>query len=318
MLLISVLVIGGIAIARLPLAYLPEVDVPFIGVQIPYPNSNPKQIEKEIVKPVEEVLSTLSGVKTLNGTASADQAEFFLEFDWGKELDIVRMQVSEKMDQIKPELPQDIGDVVIFSFNTNDIPVVQARLSAQGVDLSENYELIEARILNRIRRVPGVARVTLEGVEPREIFIDLILDRVKEHNVDVGALIDQLRGASSNLVLGQIEDGGLRFSARALGEFTSVEEISNLVINDQGLQSQRHRRDQLRRAAVSPWASSRPTVRGGPGGLQGVDRQHGRCGAQCDGSDPERHQQRSVAARASHSSSGRTRKRRSPVASRVS
>ncbi len=235
MLLISVLVIGGIAIARMPLAYLPEVDVPFIGVQIPYPNSNPKEIEKEIVKPVEEVLSTLSGVKTLNGTASADQAEFFLEFDWGNELDIVRMQVSEKMDQIKPELPQDIGDVVIFSFNTSDIPVVQARLSAQGVDLSENYELIEARILNRIRRVPGVARVTLEGVEPREIFIDLILDRVKEHNVDVGALIDQLRGASSNLVLGQIEDGGLRFNARALGEFTSVEELSNLIINDQGL-----------------------------------------------------------------------------------
>jgi HAE1 family hydrophobic/amphiphilic exporter-1 len=235
MLLISVLVIGGIAIVRLPLAYLPEVDVPFIGVQIPYPNSNPKEIEKEIVKPVEEVLSTLSGVKTLNGTASADQAEFFLEFDWGNELDIVRMQVSEKMDQIKPELPQDIGDVVIFSFNTSDIPVVQARLSAQGVDLSENYELIEARILNRIRRVPGVARVTLEGVEPREIFVDLILDRIKEHNVDVGALIEQLRGASSNLVLGQIEDGGLRFSARALGEFTSVEEINNLIINDQGL-----------------------------------------------------------------------------------
>ena len=234
-LLISVLVIGGIAIVRLPLAYLPEVDVPFIGVQIPFPNSNPKEIEKEIIKPVEEVLSTLSGVKTLNATASADQAEFFLEFDWGNELDIVRMQVSEKMDQIKPELPPDIGDVVIFSFNTSDIPVVQARLSAQGVDLSENYELIEARILNRIRRVPGVARVTLEGVEPREIFVDLILDSVKNHNVDVGALIAQLRGASSNLVLGQIEDGGLRFSARALGEFTSVEEIGNLIINDQGL-----------------------------------------------------------------------------------
>ncbi len=234
-LLISVLVIGGIAIVRLPLAYLPEVDVPFIGVQIPYPNSNPKEVEKEIIKPVEEILSTLSGVKTLNATASADQAEFFLEFDWGNELDIVRMQVSEKMDQIKPELPPDIGDVVIFSFNTSDIPVIQARLSAQGVNLSENYELIEARILNRIRRVPGVARVTLEGVEPREIFIDLILDRVKKHNVDVGALIAQLRGASSNLVLGQIEDGGLRFSARALGEFTSVEEIGNLIINDRGL-----------------------------------------------------------------------------------
>ena len=235
MMLISVLVLGGIAIVRLPLAYLPEIDVPFIGVQIPFPNSNPKEIEREIVKPVEEVLSTLTGVKTLNATASADQAEFFLEFDWGHELDVVRMQVSEKMDQVKGELPTGIGEVVIFSFNTSDIPVVQARVSAKGVNLSESYDLIEARILNRIRRVPGVARVNLEGVEPREIYVDLILDRVKQHNIDVGALIQQLQGASSNLVLGQIEDGGLRFSARALGEFTSVEELGDLVINEQGL-----------------------------------------------------------------------------------
>ena len=235
MLLISVLILGAISISRLPLAYLPEVDVPFIGIEIPYPSSNPKEVEREIVKPVEEVLSTLSGIKTLNGTATADMAEFRLEFDWGNELDIARMQVSEKMDQVKPELPDGIGDIVIFSFNTNDIPVVQARVSAQGVDLSESFDLIEARILNRIRRIPGVARVELDGVAPREIRIDLILDRVKAHNVDVGALIEDLQGASTNLVLGQIEDSGLRFSARSLGEFTTVEEIGNLQINPQGL-----------------------------------------------------------------------------------
>jgi HAE1 family hydrophobic/amphiphilic exporter-1 len=235
MILISILVIGGIAIARLPLAYLPEVDVPFIGIRIPYPDSNPTQTEKEIVKPVEEVLSTLSGVKTLNATSRADEAEFFLEFDWGESLDIVRMQVSEKMDQVKPELPENIGEIVIFSFNTNDIPVVQARLSAKGVDLSESYDLIEARILNRIRRIPGVARVDLDGVAPREIDIDLIVDRIREHNVDVGALIRRLEGASSNIILGQIEDGGMRFTARALGEFSSVDEIGDLVIDQRGL-----------------------------------------------------------------------------------
>ena len=64
MILVSILVMGGIAAYRLPLAYLPEIDVPFIGIQIPYPNSNPQQVEKEIVRPVEEVLATLPGVKT--------------------------------------------------------------------------------------------------------------------------------------------------------------------------------------------------------------------------------------------------------------
>lgn len=91
MLLISVLVFGGIAAQRLPLAYLPELDVPFIGVRIPYPDSNPAQVEREIAKPVEEVLSTLSGIKKLRSSSDADGAWVQLRFDWGEDLDIVRM-----------------------------------------------------------------------------------------------------------------------------------------------------------------------------------------------------------------------------------
>jgi HAE1 family hydrophobic/amphiphilic exporter-1 len=235
MILVSIMVIGGIAMARLPLAFLPTLDIPYIGIIVPYPNSNPVQIEREIAKPVEEALATLSGVKRLRSTSTADSVEFELEFNWGEDLDIVRMQVSEKMDQIKRTLPEGIGEVLIYSFNTTDIPVVQARLSAEGVDLSESYELLEARIINRLRRVPGVARVDLGGVEPREIYIDLILDKVKEHRVDVSQLIQQLQGASSNLVLGQVNAGGLRYTARAIGAFDSLEAISDLRINERGL-----------------------------------------------------------------------------------
>lgn len=235
MLLISILVLGGIAAVRLPLAYLPEVDFPFVGVEIPYPSSNPQQIEREITKPVEEVLATLPGIRKLSSQSTADEASIFLEFDWGNELDVVRMLVSEKMDQVKPELPAGIGEVVIFSFNTTDIPVVQGRVSSRGVDLAASYELIEARVLNRLRRVPGVARVTLGGVAPREIFIDLILDKVKLHAVDVGGLIDRLQGASGNLVLGQVDDSGLRFTARAVGRFVSVDQIRDLRIDERGL-----------------------------------------------------------------------------------
>ncbi|MEO8217756.1 MAG: efflux RND transporter permease subunit [Acidobacteriota bacterium] len=235
MLLICIMIIGGIAITRLPLALLPEVDAPFIGVRIPYPNSNPTQIEKEIIKPVEEVLATLPHVKRLRATASADDAEIQLQFDWGQDLDIIRMQVGEKMDQIRPSLPPGLGQIFIYSFNTSDIPVIEARISAKGVDLSRNYDLLEARVLNRLRRVPGVARVDLDGVAPREINIDLVLDRIKEHNVDISALIPRLQGASSNLVLGQVTDRGMRYSVRALGALSSIEDIRNIPINDHGL-----------------------------------------------------------------------------------
>jgi HAE1 family hydrophobic/amphiphilic exporter-1 len=235
MILVSILLVGGIAFNRLPLAYLPTLDAPFMFVQIPYPNSHPRQIEKEITKPVEEILSTLSGVKKLNSTTDADGVRFFMEFTWGQEIDVIRMKVSEKMDQVEPTLPPDIGPILIFSFNTNDIPVVQGRIAAEGVDLSQNYELLEARILNPLRRINGVARVDLNGVEPRELFVDLILDKVKEHSVDVGSLARLLQSVSSNLVLGRAASGGLRYTVRSLGSFDSIESLANLVIDERGL-----------------------------------------------------------------------------------
>jgi HAE1 family hydrophobic/amphiphilic exporter-1 len=235
MILVSVLLVGAIAFNRLPLAFLPEVDAPFMFVEIPYPNSHPGQIEKEITKPVEEILSTLSGVKKLNSTTTADGARFFMEFTWGGEIDVIRMKVSEKMDQVEATLPPDIGPILIYSFNTNDIPVVQGRIAAEGVDLSQNYELLEARIINPLRRVNGVARVDLNGVKPRELFVDLILDKIKEHSVDVGGLAKLLQSVSSNLVLGRAESGGLRYTVRSLGAFESIESLANLVIDERGL-----------------------------------------------------------------------------------
>jgi HAE1 family hydrophobic/amphiphilic exporter-1 len=235
MILVCVLVIGAIAVNRLPLAYWPEVDAPYIGIDVPYPNSNPVQIEKEIARPVEEVLATLPGLKKIRSDSSADQANFGLEFTWGDDLDIVRMQVSEKMEQIRPSLPADIGEILIYTFNTAEIPVIEGRISARGVDLSASYPLLEARVINPIRRVPGVARVDLNGVEPREISIELHLAAIQQHNVDVGALIRRLNGAASNLVLGQVEDGGLRYSARALGSFESVEALGEFPVDKNGL-----------------------------------------------------------------------------------
>ncbi len=235
MVLLSVLLFGGIAFGRLKLAFLPTVDIPFISIQIPYPSSSPGQIEREVVKPVEEVLATLSGVKRMRSDASADQAQFQLEFDWGHEIDIVRMQVSEKMEQVRSELPTGIGEILIASFNTNDIPVVEARLSADGVDLSASYELLEARVQNRLRRVPGVARVDLDGVAPKEIYIELVLDDIKRHGVDIGDLIDRMFGTTSNLVLGEVSAGGMRYTARAVSELNSIADLEELVIDPRGL-----------------------------------------------------------------------------------
>ncbi len=76
------------------------------------------------------------------------------------------MQVSEKVDLLKPSLPEQIGEVLGYSFNSSEHP---GGPGTHFGDLPENYSLLEARVINRIRRLLGVAKVELDGVEPREI-----------------------------------------------------------------------------------------------------------------------------------------------------
>ncbi len=234
-LLVSLLVLGGISVLKLPLSFLPNEELPFIGVFVPYPNGIPGQVEREIARPIEEVLSTLGGVKEIFSQSDPEQCFVGVEFDWGRDVNLLRLEVKEKLDQIRPELPADVRDVLLFTFNTNDIPIVEGRISARGRDLSGSYDLIERRIVNRLQRVPGVGRVQVEGVEPADVSVYLELDRIKEHRVDVGRLFTELSSSNFNLTVGQVTSEGLRYNLRSVGALGSVADIENLPLDDRGL-----------------------------------------------------------------------------------
>src|SRR5690606_39497274 len=86
---ISLVVIGLIAAFRLPLEMFPDVNVPFILVDIPYPGSTPEEAERTITRPAEEALSTLSGIRRMGSTSRPDVANIFIEYsDWDRDIDV--------------------------------------------------------------------------------------------------------------------------------------------------------------------------------------------------------------------------------------
>ncbi|MBM4118457.1 efflux RND transporter permease subunit [bacterium] len=228
--LAAVLVLGAVSITRLKLDFLPKVDWPFVGVQLPYPNAVPAQVEREIARPVEEVLATLGDVRSLRSYSDRDGAFVGVEFDFGRDIDVLRLEVKERLEQVRPLLPADLEDYFIFTFNTTDIPVMEGRISAPGRDLAGSYELLERRIIAPLQRIEGVGRVVVDGVSPKDVTIYLLLDRIVAHGVDVGRLFATLNASNLDLSLGRVQDGRQRVSVRSLGQFRSVEEIRQLPI----------------------------------------------------------------------------------------
>jgi HAE1 family hydrophobic/amphiphilic exporter-1 len=235
MALASVLVLGLVSFGRLPLALLPQVEFPFIGVVVPYPGGIPSEVEREIARPIEEILATLGGVREIMSNSDEDQAFVGVWFDWGRDVYLLRMEVQEKIDQIRGDLPPEVRDILLFTFNSNDIPIVEGRIAAKGRDLSESYDLIEQRIIAPLQRIPGVGVAEVDGVNPTEGAIYLRFDRIREYGVDVGHLFEELAAANISLTVGRITDRGLRYDVRVVSGLANMQELGKIPIDARGL-----------------------------------------------------------------------------------
>lgn len=229
MLVVSILVVGAISAPRLPLAFLPEVDFPQLEITIPYPNSLPAQVEEEITRPAEEALSTLSGVRRMQSYSSANAATISLEFDWGKDIGPLRAEAREKLDRIRDQLPVDVDQIQVNGFRSSDIPVLECRVSADR-DLSREYELLDRHIADPLRRVPGVAKVELYGVERPEVLIEFRADALAAHGLDASRVVQQIDGANRSVSAGMLRNGRETWPLRVSGQFARLDDIAALPI----------------------------------------------------------------------------------------
>ncbi|MFQ5600114.1 MAG: efflux RND transporter permease subunit [Candidatus Krumholzibacteriia bacterium] len=235
MMVMSLLVLGVISVSRLKISFLPDIDFPFIGIYVPYPNAVPSQVEREIAKPLEEVLATLGDIDQLFSQSDSQGCFVGVTFKFGRPVDVMRLDVKERVDQVRGDLPDDVRDIFLFTFNSNDIPIMVGRISAKDRDLAASYDLLERKVIKPLERIDGVGRVQVDGIAPREVSIYLKMDAIKAHSIDVGRVFQELNNNNMNLSVGKVTTGGMRYNLRTIGAYTSVEEIASLRISDAGL-----------------------------------------------------------------------------------
>ena len=234
MIFISMIAVGLISSRLLPLEFFPAVDIPFIILDMPYQGSTPEQVELEITRPAEEVIATLRGIKRLESTSSSNGSRLEVQFDWDADIAVKAVEARERMEAIRDQLPADLRRINVLKFNLTDQPVLTLRISSNR-DLSMAYDMLNRSLVRPLERIPGVARVDFQGIEPREIRIELIADRVVSHGIDLNQLQAQLSQVNFSDSAGLISDGETRYRVNPRGEFRSIDDIRNLVITAQGL-----------------------------------------------------------------------------------
>ena len=234
MVFVCFIVLGVISAKLLPMEFFPDLDAPFIFVDIPYYGSTPEEIERQITQPAEEVVATISGIKRMESNSHTGGAWIRLNFDWGVDTDVKALEAKEKLEGIRHLFPDDLERFFIRKWSTADMEILTLRISSNR-DLSNAYDMLNRNIKRRVERIEGVSKVDLYGVEKKEIRIKLSANRIIEHGIDIGRLSQTLRRSNFMVTAGKITDHNQRFVVRPVGEFQSIDDIGQVVVGEHGL-----------------------------------------------------------------------------------
>ena len=234
MVVLGTLVLGWLSLGRLPLEFLPAFSSSNITVTAPYQSSSPAEVEREVVRPLEDALGTINGIDTLSATATADSARVRLSFIDGTDMDMAAVEVRDRVDRARHLLPDDLDQITIRRFQTSDIPVLRFDLSAPWPD-ERLYDFAENVFLRRLERLEGVAQVSLGGVRSPELQVNLDPAKLQAHRIDARRLWNLLRQNNVNLSGGEIKEGSRKLLVRTVGEFSTPEEVARLPLGTNGL-----------------------------------------------------------------------------------
>ena len=229
-LVFAFVVIGLFSLSRLGIDLFPEIDFPFVSVVTVYPGAGPEEIETLLNEPIEEEASSVAGVKNVYSIAQEGLSIVFLELQLGEDVDIASIDVKDKIDAIRRDLPDDIDDPVVQKFEFGAQAIIN--LSVTGsLPLEDLYLIADNTIKQELLKIPGLATVDIVGAKVREIQVNLSAQLLRAYQISPLQVVMALAAENLTLPAGRIDRGRDEYTLRLDGEYASVQDIAATRIN---------------------------------------------------------------------------------------
>jgi HAE1 family hydrophobic/amphiphilic exporter-1 len=203
-------------------------------VQVSYPSSSPEEVERVITRPMEDRLATINNLESFSSTSSSSSSSIHMQFKTGTNMDLATMEIRDKIDIVRGDLPDDVENIRIRRFSMNDRPVINFSVSLPG-DLENLYYWSEKYITQQLERIEGVANVDIRGIRNKVLTIYLKPEVFYSSSIRITDLTDTIRNNNINISAGYVEEGHIRYVARIPGELKILEDVKSLPVSNKGL-----------------------------------------------------------------------------------
>lgn len=234
LLAIVITIAGLVSFNLLPKENYPEVSWPVIYVSTPYPGTSAADIENAVTRKLEKELKGIKGIKEINSTSFQDFSSVFVEFETDVEIPKAKADVQEAVDRAKGELPNDLpNDPQVLDINFSEVPIMFLNVSGpyDNVTLKKYAEELQ----EEIESLSEILRVDIIGAPSREVQINVDLYKMEAMGLTMGNIEGTVAGENVIISGGELDIDNQKIAVRLNGEFSSVEQIRNLVIrSDKG------------------------------------------------------------------------------------
>ncbi len=228
-LVLILVVVGGFGFLQLGVDRYPKVDFPTVVVSTISPGSSPEAIETEITNLIEDNVNTISGIDEIRSISTEGASIVTITFVLEKNGDVAAQEVRDKISQLLPQLPDNIDQPVVNTFDPDAVPVLTLALSG-NTPLRELTEYADKTLRKQIEGGYGVGSVDLIGGRARQIDIDLDPYRLRSYGITVNTVIEALQKQNAEIPGGEVDQGQTRLTLRTLGRLKNVAQFNDIVL----------------------------------------------------------------------------------------
>lgn len=229
MIFVAILVIGVFSLTKLPLDLMPNMEFPSLTVITVYPGASAIEVEEQVSKPLEAVLSSAENLVEIKSISKENVSFIQLRYEWEEDITAAANNARDLLELVKSRMPSQAYTPIIYKINASMMPIL-----GYAVNADENYngleEIVEDQIASALRKVDGVGTVIYLGQPQREIRVEIDPTRMQAYGMSVAQLSMMLKANNVNVPSGFVTESAYDFSVRMPGKYESVEELENTVI----------------------------------------------------------------------------------------
>jgi HAE1 family hydrophobic/amphiphilic exporter-1 len=230
-LLMSVVVVGVVATIGIPLELFPRGYTGHtLRVFVPWQDAPAEEVLNKLTLPLEEELSTVRGLDQLNSWSGRGSAGVFLRFKRGTDMNVAYREVRDRVERARVLFPPDADRVFIRKDDASGIPVVVIGMAIDP-SMTDYYTLIRKQVVQRFERIDGVASVTTDGLEEKEILIEVDRQRAESSGLNLYQISQDLAADNFTMASGNVRDSARKLLLRSVANYRSVEELENLPLS---------------------------------------------------------------------------------------